>query len=128
MEELSAWEAHGLKETIQSVVDCNARTARFGLSLSREQAEALAVGRSHALRDTGRVEFGGGILSALIDALCSSPFLQQETYADTLETLQEVFYHWKNELDDTTPDRALLSLMRRAFDEKARGALLFPAL
>ena len=54
--------------------------------------EALAEGRERALADTGRVEFGDGILPALIDALCDSPYLQQSDWAETLLSAQAVFY------------------------------------
>ena len=86
--------------------------------------EALAEGRERALADTGRVEFGDGILPALIDALCDSPYLQQSDWAETLLSAQAVFYHWKEEAGDLVPDRALLAFLRRAFDG-ARGAISY---
>ena len=109
-------------ETVRSLAACNARTARFGLTLTAAETAALAEGRVRALRDTGRVEFGGGILPRLVLAFCDSPYLEQTTYADTLLTLQETFYAFKNEFKDRMSDESLLKLLRRAFDDRAHGA------
>ena len=44
----------------QELCACNAVSERFGLSLSEGEIEELVQCRAKALRDTGRVEFGGG--------------------------------------------------------------------
>ena len=111
-------------ETVRALEACNQKTAAFGLTLTGEEMEALAEGRERALADTGRVEFGDGILPALIDALCDSLYLQQSDWAETLLSAQAVFYHWKEEAGDLVPDRALLAFLRRAFDG-ARGAISY---
>ena len=35
---------------------------------------------------------------------------------ETLERLQVLFYHWKNEVGDLTPDETVLHWLRRGFD------------
>lgn len=109
-------------EIVRALDACNARTVRFGLTLSPEQMEQLAEGRFRALRETGRVEFGEGILPRLVLAFCDSPYLQQEDWAETLLLLQQVFYKFKNDFRDSIGDDTLLRLMRRAFDGRAHGA------
>ena len=104
------------KETMRVLMDMNRRTTRYGLTLTQEQMEALADSQVRALRDTGRVELGNGILPRLIEAFCDSPNLHQADYAGTLETLQTVFYRVKNETGDLTPDEDILRLLRQAFD------------
>ena len=104
------------KETMRVLMDMNRRTTRYGLTLTQEQMEALADSQVRALRDTGRVELGNGILPRLIEAFCDSPNLHQADYAGTLETLQTVFYRVKNEAGDLTPDEDILKVLRRAFD------------
>ena len=104
------------QETVQALAEANRQTARYGLTLTPEQMTALAESRGRALRDTGRVELGEGILPRLIEAFCDSPYLHQADYAGTLEALQTIFYHWKNEAGDLTPDEDVLRLLRRAFD------------
>lgn len=95
---------------------CNQLTAPFALSLTPNDLEALSMGRRRALDNTGRVELGGTILPALVEVFRDSPYLQQEYYPETLLTLQEVFYYYKNEAGDQTPDRTVLAVMRRGYD------------
>lgn len=106
----------------QALAAANRQTVRYGLTLTAEELLSLAEGRTRALRDTGRVELGEGILPRLIKALCDSPHLHQADYAGTLETLQTVFYRWKNEAGDLTPDDDILTLLRRAFDHSGGSA------
>lgn len=122
MEELSALiPRYSLAASVRALAACNETTARFGLTLSSEQMTALAEGRLRALRDTGRVEFGEGILPRLVLAFCDSPYLDQADYAETLLTLQEVFLY-KNAFCDQITDDSLLKRMRHTFDKRAHGA------
>lgn len=124
MEEIGFFgsSAAGLARTVEQLRGLNVRTARFGLTLTEEEMAALAAGRSKALRDAGRVELGDGMLPALAEAFCDSPYLQQTEYAGTLQTLQEIFYWFKTESRDRWTDEELLALLRRAYDGKAGGA------
>lgn len=106
-----------------SALACNERSARFGLALTPGQALELAHTQSCALRACGRVAFGAGILDALIDAFCDSPFLGPDNYADTLQELTALFYHSKNETEDRVFDGELLHFMKDAFDGPCHGSL-----
>lgn len=103
-------------DTLQALAVVNRQTDPYGLTLTAEEMLSLVEGRVRALRDTGRVELGEGILPKLIGSLYDSPHLHQADYAGTMETLQSVFYRWKNEAGDLTPDDDILALLRRAFD------------
>jgi hypothetical protein len=107
----------------QELRDCNGFTGQFGLSLREEQIQSLVARRFGALRDTGRVEFGGGILPKLIYAFCDSPYISQETYEDTITELQDLFYYYKNESEDRLSDDELISFMKTVFDGRAQGSL-----
>lgn len=100
---------------------CIRRLESFGLVLTDAALEALQAGRAAALRDTGRVELGHGILPQLVEAFCDAPDLTQENLMDELLLLQDIFYHWKSEAGDCVPDDEILALLRRAYDERARG-------
>jgi len=108
---------------VQELRDCNGFTAQFGLSLREEQIHNLVARRFEALRDTGRVEFGSGVLPKLIYAFCDSPFISQETCEDTITELQDLFYFYKNESEDRLSDDELISFMKRVFDGPAQGSL-----
>ena len=102
---------------------CSRVTERAGLTLSEGEITRLLERRAAALRDTGRVEFGEGILPKLIYAFYDSPWLAPDNYADTLAELQDLFYYYKNESLGRLTDDALLAAMRKAFDGPAQGSL-----
>ena len=87
----------GLRQEVQALSDYNQIGERYGLSLSESQLSRLVERRFAALSETNRVEFGGGILKALIYAFCDSPYIDQSNYEETLATLQDLFYAFKNE-------------------------------
>lgn len=53
----------------------NQLTEKYHLALSQEGMQRLNERRHQALKDTGRVEFGDGVLKQLVFAFCDSPFL-----------------------------------------------------
>lgn len=113
------------KNQLQKVMDMNAKTERFGLSLSEEDARMLVERHLENLKEQRRVEFGEGILPKLIFTFCDSHYLDQGNYADTIAQLQEIFYLYKNESMDELSDDELLSLMKEAFDGECQGSLDF---
>lgn len=109
--------------TARELRDCNALTARFGLVLTEQEMKMLASAHENALRDTGRVAFGGGILKKLAETFCDSPFIAREAWADTLAELQDDFYYFKNDSGDRLSDDELIETMKRVFDGPAQGSL-----
>jgi hypothetical protein len=107
----------------QELRDCNEISEKFGLVLSESQIQELVERRFDALRDTGRIEFGEGILKKLIYAFCDSPYLTQETYEDSILQLQDDFYYFKNESMDRISDDELIEFMKSVFDGRAQGSL-----
>ena len=114
-------------ESRQAILACNEESGRYGLALTEGEAEELLAGRSAALKASGRVEFGGGILPRLIRAFCSSPYLDRDNYAAALGELQEVFYYYKSECFDRFTDDELLELMAAVFNGRAQGSVDFLA-
>lgn len=106
----------------QEIRACNEFTERFGLKLSEEEIAELVQCRADALKSSGRVEFGGGILPKLIFAFCDSPYLEQENYEATLAQLQEAFYYYKNEALDFYTDDELIEYMVSVFNGRAQGS------
>ena len=112
---------------IQELQECNQITQKFGLVLSDVQIQRLINERFNALQTNGRVEFGEGILKKLVYAFCSSPYIDQIDYENTITELQEIFYYFKNESDDNISDDELISFMKHTFDGKAQGSLEYLA-
>ena len=113
-----------LKET-QELRSVNEFSIKYGLSLSENQIQNLAEKRFEALKDTGRIEFGEGILKKLIYAFCDSPYIHQQNYEDTIIELQEAFYYFKNETDDQLTDDELIEYMKASFDGIGQGSVEF---
>lgn len=111
------------RQAVSSLLACNSLTSRFALSLTAQQAAQLVETRTQALKETGRVEFGGGVLEKLIREFCDSPYLSQRGYVETLEELTELFYYYKNETLEQLSDEELIAFMKNSFDGKCQGSL-----
>ena len=84
-----------LQAAVSEIVRTNEASQQYGLSLTQEEAKELAMTREYSLRTSGRLEFGGGIVSKLIHAFCDSPYLYQSNYTAVLNELTETFYLYK---------------------------------
>ncbi|MBQ2774882.1 MAG: hypothetical protein IJF40_03195 [Clostridia bacterium] len=105
------------------VSQCNQETSKYGLTLTDKEITQLQVQRFEALKSSGRVEFGQGILRPLIMKFCDSQFIHKSNYAETLAALQEMFYYFKTESGDYLSDNELLTIMKSIFDGAAQGSL-----
>ncbi len=112
-----------IEETaVADILACNTLTARYGIRLTEADAKSLVQTRTQALKNSGRIEFTGGALGAIITAFADSPYLADDTYLDTLHLLVETFYEYKTETLDTIDDDELIALMRRHFDMSCHGS------
>ena len=101
---------------------CNELNRLHGLTLTETDITELVELRGQALRNTGRAEFGGGILPKLIRAFCKSPYVDPYNYAATLGNLQDAFYYFKNESEDRFSDDELIEFMEKVFNGQAHGS------
>ena len=79
--------------------------------------------KNNALREQKRVEFGGGITPKIIYEFCDSDFIDQNNYVETIIRLQEIFYLFKNEMEDEITDDELLHLMKEQYEMICFGDL-----
>lgn len=112
-----------LTAAAKELAESNRISQKFGLTLSPAETSMLVKSRAEALRETGRIEFGGGTLKKLALAFCDSPFIQQSDWANTLSRIQAIFYELKNETADRLGDDALISRMATRFNGAAGGSL-----
>ena len=117
---LFEWQRLAALEELRT---CNDVSDRFGLHLAESQMEALVQRRFEALRHTGRIEFGEGVLRKLVLAFCDSPYIFQQMYEYTLSELQDAFYYFKNESNDLYTDDELIEFMETVFNGPAQGSL-----
>ena len=120
MEELSLLQMQ-LTAAKEEIRRCDELNRLYGLTLTEDDITELVQLRGEALRNTGRVEFGG-ILPKLIRAFCKSPYVDSFNYAQTLGELQDAFYYFKNESGDIFSDDELIEFMERVFNGRAEGS------
>ncbi|MDE7326112.1 MAG: hypothetical protein K2N63_07545 [Lachnospiraceae bacterium] len=113
----------GDKNGWMEVREANEYTEKFGLSLTEEGAQELMERRNRALKAEGRVEFGGGILTKIIYAFCDSDYVHADEWGEILGRLTEIFYLYKNEMNDEITDDELIAFMREQYDEVCGGDL-----
>lgn len=111
------------KQIVNAVLACNEMTVQYGLALTEQQAMALLETRTHALKETGRIEFGAGIIDKIIVAFCDSPYLGTYNYEETLHRLLDIFYYYKNETMDAVSDDDLIAYMKQSYDGICQGSL-----
>jgi hypothetical protein len=111
------------KIQLQKVIDCNQYTKKFGVSFTEEDAILLMESRKNSLKKQERIEFGEGILTKLIYSFCDSPYVYQDNYVDTIESLQDIFYLYKNESLDELTDDELIEYMKDKFEGECQGSL-----
>ena len=117
--QLRQMQISAAKEELRCCEDLN---RYYGLTLTEADITELVELRGEALRATGRVEFGGGILPKLIRAFCKSPYVDPGSYAATLGDLQDAFYYFKNESQDRFSDDDLIEFMEKVFNGQAHGS------
>lgn len=118
------WKELLSKQTqLTGLLETNQYTQRYGLSLSKEDAQVLIKERTQTLMEQKRVEFGSGILPRIIYEFCDSVYISQEDYVKTLIRLQEIFFLYKNEMLDEITDEELLHFMKEQFETVCYGDL-----
>lgn len=108
---------------LEKVMRTNQKTERFHLSLTEQDAKVILEERKNSLSEQKRIEFGEGIATKIIYEFCDSDYIDQSNYVETIVRLQEIFYQYKNEMQDEITDDELLHLMKEQFDQICFGDL-----
>lgn len=108
---------------LKKIVETNIPAQQFGLVLSNQDARIILDERNKSLKKYRRVEFGEEITQKLICEFCDSGFIDQNNYTDTIVRLQDIFYHYKNEMQNKITDDELLHLMKEQFEFVCSGDL-----
>lgn len=114
-------ELLGGQNQIQKIMDSNDYINQFGLQITQQDAALIVAGRTNALKEQRRIEFGEGIVPKLIYAFCDSAYVDQDNYVDTLVRLQDIFYLFKNEMQDEITDDELIHFMKECFENICYG-------
>lgn len=111
------------KQAFIEIQQINEETLEYGLKLSEKDIKTIIKTRNEALSSSGRVEFGGGIITKIISSFCDSPYILQHNYIETIDDLIETFYYYKNETMEEVSDDELINFMKEYFDNKCQGDL-----
>lgn len=126
MDDKKFWELCNQQQNqtaLEKIQSCNHYTEKFGIVISKEDAEILLEERRYVLREEERIELGESILPKIIFTFCDSPYIYQDNCIDTFSRLQEIFYLYKNESLDDASDDELLEVMKEYFDGDCQGSL-----
>lgn len=108
---------------LEKVIETNQITQQFGLILCEQEVELILEERNNTLREQKRVEFGITIITKIIYEFCDSDFITSDNYVETIIRLQEIFYLYKNEMNDEITDDELLHFMKEQFEMICFGDL-----
>ena len=114
-------EQINVENQIQVILKTNDYTNQFGLAITKLDAKLLTQERKNSLKEKKRVEFGGSIIPKLIYEFCDSAYLNQSNYMETLIQLQDIFYLFKNEMQDEITDDELIHFMKEQFETVCFG-------
>jgi hypothetical protein len=99
----------------------NETAEAYGLYLSPLASREIIIARNNTLKSYERVEIDTEITRKIIMQFCSSPYLQQAEYMDTIIQIQELFHYIKNELDDDIGDDDLIERLADLYNHKCFG-------
>jgi hypothetical protein len=109
--------------SVTEILDTNQNSTAFGLRLKPEDAVLLIKERNRAIRNTGRVETGLGVLTRIINVFCRSAYINSNDYVQTLGDLVQIFYLFKNETEDYVDDDELVIVMSEYYNHSCKGSL-----
>lgn len=110
-----------IENEMTKIINCNGYLERYNLKLTKNDAMEIKERRAEALRQTGRIEFGGWIVEKIIKEFCDSPYISQEKFLNTINGLIDIFYYYKNKIKIS--DDKLIKIMRKYYDDLAQGNL-----
>ncbi len=108
---------------VGELLETNQFTQQYGLALTKRDVRLIAEARQDALKEARRVEVGDSITPKIIFEFCDSDYLSQDNYRDTIIRLQEIFFLYKNEMQDEITDDELLHFMKEQFETVCFGDL-----
>ncbi len=123
MDEQNWLEVMNRQHWVKQIQETNQYTSKYGLQLSEEDTDVLIEEKNHTLKAERRVEFGQSVIPQIIYIFCDSAFISQDNYLNTLIRLQEIFFLYKNEMQDEITDEELLNFMKEQFEDVCYGDL-----
>lgn len=105
------------------IMESNQVAEMFGLQITPADAEEIINARNQNLTELGRVDIDLGIVKKIIQAFCSSPYMDSTSFVATINDLVHTFYFFKNQSKDMIGDDELISLMQFFFNGSCGGSV-----
>ena len=121
--DFSLVKINGDKQFIQNLVDLNAKANNYGLVITEAAAKEIALYRSQALAENERFETNSNAISRLTSAFLETRYINQDDLAPTIGEIINLFYHIKNETENTISDDDLISELLKVFTETCFGSI-----
>ncbi len=116
-------DSHRLEREAAALVELNAKTSPFRLTLTPEQALETVRRKNLALAENSRLELGTKTLERLMETFSRSPYAEPSSWSELLGGLCELFYYVKTETSDALSDVELAAFMREKFDGVCGGSM-----
>ncbi len=114
-----------IKLTVDKILNHNEKLAERGLILSEKQAVEIARARSYSLVSNGRIDFDCSVTEMLINSFSDSSYLDQNSFANAICQLTDIFYFFKNETFDKIEDNMLVNIIKDTFENECGGDIDF---
>lgn len=107
---------------IEKIMKCNNVSNQYGLVLKKSEVLQIIETQEASLKELERVEFGGDIIEQIIYVFCDSQFISKYEYGESINRIVEIFYCYREELDERMSDEEIIDYMKRAFNGPCQGS------
>lgn len=108
---------------IDNIMEVNDLTSNYGIVITYQQAGELVAVNQRTLQEIGRIGYGSDIIEELIIAFVDSPFINKYNYHEIFMELLEIFYYYKENLDQYCSDEEVIEYIKCAYDGPCQGSL-----
>ena len=96
--------------------------AENGLKITVKDAEFIAEAEENAVAEQQRVEIGTGAAALITEKFIISAYVTQESFAETIAALVDIFYEAKEESFDMLSDDEIADIMFYFFERVSEGS------
>ena len=98
------------------------KAAENGLKITAKTAEFIAEAEENAIAEQQRVEIGAGAAALITEKFMRSAYVTQESFAETIAALVDIFYEAKEECLDMLSDDEIADIMFYFFEHVSEGS------
>lgn len=108
---------------VDRISRCEDLLSRHGLVVNRQDVLRWVQVHEESLERTGRIELTDGPIATLVETFAVSAHVSRDGFAESIQTLIELFHEVRNECLDLVGDDELIAFMFDAFEGPCAGSL-----